>query len=223
MFRADSDPSENAQMYLAHIFRSGKGEQPLPLSQLAAALNVSAISVNQMCRKLQEAGLVDYVPYKGVSLTPVGERIAARILRRHRMWEVFLVEHLRMRWEEAHDTACRLEHDTPDEVIERLSVFLQHPRFNPQGEPIPTAAGEVPHTTTIPLAEMKAGQNGHCLSCTADTASSNFLATQGLRPGAPVRVLAVGPDGLLVEASGHKIAMTYSLAADVRVEPEEAL
>lgn len=213
--------SENIQMYLVHILRLGKDEKPVPLSQLAAALDVSPISVNQMCRKLQDEGLVQYTPYRGVALMPEGEQLAARVLRRHRLWEVFLVEHLHMNWAEAHEAACRLEHDTPDPVVERLAAFLHHPRVNPEGEPIPAATGELAAKLAQPLTEMKAGQKGYCLRCTADEASGAFLAGQGLRPGALIQVLAGGSQSMLVEVGGRKVTLDRSLAGTIQIEHEE--
>lgn len=211
--------SENMQMYLVSILRLGQGRQPVPLSQLGAALGVSAISVNQMCHKLQAEGWVAYLPYKGVSITPEGERVAARVLRGHRLWEVFLVEHLHMRSEEAHETACRLEHATPDGVVERLSLFLRHPQVNPEGDPIPASSGTVPTTLPRPMAEMKAGQSGYCIRCTADEASCAFLTGQGLRPGTSFHVVAVAPNSLLVEVAGRRVSLDLSLATAVLVEP----
>jgi len=212
--------SENIQMYLVNILRLGSKERAVPLSQLAATLDVSPVSANQMCRKLQDEGLVAYVPYKGVSITPAGEQLAARILRRHRLWEVFLVDHLQMRWEEAHETACRLEHATPDEVIERLDLFLSHPRVNPQGDPIPPSSGTLSTVARRPLAEMEAGQKGYCIRCTADEAGRALLAAQGLRPGTSFQVVAVAPESLLVEVGGQRVALSRSLAAALQVEPE---
>nr|MBC7245959.1 metal-dependent transcriptional regulator [Chloroflexota bacterium] len=213
--------SENIQMYLVNILRLGAQGQPVPLSQLAAVLAVSPISVNQMCRKLQDEGLVTYIPYKGVSISPAGKQLAARILRSHRLWEVFLVEHLQIGWEKAHETACRLEHDTPDEVIERLDAFLNRPRFNPQGEPIPTPSGEFTLALVSPLTDLKAGQMGSYVRCTADEETCAFLAAQGLRPGASLRVLAVALDSILVEVNGKRVALDRSVAATLQVEQEE--
>jgi DtxR family Mn-dependent transcriptional regulator len=218
MMDSPSPLSDNIQMYLVSILRMGQGRQPVPLSQLGAALGVSAISVNQMCHKLQDEGWVAYVPYKGVSITPAGERVAARILRRHRLWEVFLVEHLQMGSEEAHETACRLEHATPDEVVERLALFLSHPQVNPEGEPIPASSGAFSTTRPRPMVEMEAGQSGYCIRCTADEASCAFLSGQGLRPGACFQVVAVAPNSTLVEVNGRRVSLDLSLAAAVLVE-----
>lgn len=213
--------SENVQMYLVNILRLSEGEQPVPLSQLAAALDVSPISVNQMCRKLQDEGLVEYTPYRGVALTPTGGQLASRVLRGHRLWEVFLVEHLHLGWQEAHDVACLLEHDTPGWVAERLADFLHHPRVNPEGEPIPDATGTPSKKREQTLADLEVGQKGYYLRCTADDASGEFLVGQGLRPGARVQVLASGAQSLLVEVSGRKVTLDRLLAGTVQVEPEE--
>ncbi len=213
--------TESVQMYLVNILRLGEEGQPVPLSRLAAALHVSPISVNQMCRRLQDEGVVTYVPYKGASLTSEGQQLAARILRRHRLWEVFLVEHLQMTWEQAHDAACRLEHTTPDDVVERLDVFLGHPRVNPEGEPIPPSSGGFSPAPLRPLAEMKVGQSGYFSQCTADETACAFLADQGLRPGAPLQVLAVAPRGSLVEVDGRRVALSHSLAIALHVKPDE--
>jgi len=213
--------SENIQMYLVNILRLGQGGQLVPLSELAAALDVSAVSVNQMCHKLQDEGWVSYVPYKGVSITAAGEQEAARILRRHRLWEVFLVEHLQMRSDEAHEAACRLEHTTPDQVVERLASFLSHPRVNPEGDPIPGSTGAFSMTRSRPMGEMEAGQSGYCIRCTADEASCAYLTGQGLRPGASFQVVAVAPNSLLIEVNGRRVALDRSLATAVLVQPDE--
>ncbi|MBM4429688.1 MAG: metal-dependent transcriptional regulator [Chloroflexi bacterium] len=212
--------SDSIQMYLVNILRLSNEGRAVPLSKLAATLEVTPVSVNQMCRKLQSDGLVTYVPYKGVSITLAGEQVAVRVLRRHRLWEVFLVEHLHMRQEEAHETACLLEHATPDEVIERLDGFLRYPRVNPDGEPIPVSAGTLPSSRPRPLLELHVGQRGHCVRCTADEASAAFLHGQGLRPGVPFRVLASASESLLLEVAGRSLVLDLSLATTVLVEPE---
>jgi DtxR family Mn-dependent transcriptional regulator len=213
--------SDSVQMYLVTIHRLAAETQPVPLSQLAAALGISPVSVNQMCRRLQDEGLVTYEPYKGVSVTDAGQQAAARIWRRHRLWEVFLVEHLQMGATAAHDTACQLEHATSDTLAERLAEFLSHPRVNPEGEPIPDSSGSLSSTHPHPLEAARAGQSGHCIRCTADEASCAFLTAQGLRPGAPFQVVATAPDSLLLEIRGRTIALDRSLATAILVEIEE--
>jgi DtxR family Mn-dependent transcriptional regulator len=170
-----------------------------------------------MCHKLHHDGLAEYVPYKGVTITADGAQLASRILRRHRLWEVFLVEHLQMGLQEAHGSACQLEHATSDEVIERLARFLSHPQVNPEGDPIPDAAGESRVTETRALADMDIGQCGEYVQCDAGETCRAFLAAQGLRPGTPFQIVATAADSLLLESNGRTIALSVPLASAVRV------
>jgi DtxR family Mn-dependent transcriptional regulator len=213
--------SDSVEMYLVSILRLAGDRLPVPLSKLAAVMEVSPVSANQMVRKLQDEGLVIYEPYKGVAVTEAGERLAARILRRHRLWEVFLVEHLQMASTAAHETACRLEHATSEALAERLAMFLSHPQVSPEGEPIPDSSGRLSSAHPEPLEAARAGQSGHCIRCTADEASCAFLIAQGLRPGAPFQVVATAPDSLLLEISERTIALDRSLATAIQVEIDE--
>jgi DtxR family Mn-dependent transcriptional regulator len=213
--------SESIETYLVTILRQSPSNAPVPLSRLARALEVSPISVNQMCRRLQDQGLVSYQPYKGVSCTPAGRQVAVRILRRHRLWEVFLVDHLEMAWEEAHDAACRLEHSTPDDVIERLDLYLGRPQVNPQGDPIPTHAGELAPAGYRSLAEVEVGQRVYFVRCAADESVRTFLRLQGLRAGAPLHIDAVAAGGLLIEVNGEQLAIDRPLAEQIIVGTAE--
>jgi DtxR family Mn-dependent transcriptional regulator len=209
-------------MYLLSILRLGEESEPVPLSQLATTLQVSSVSVNQMCRRLEEEGLVSYAPYKGVTITPVGAEVARRILRRHRLWEVFLVDRLQVDSAQAHDMACRLEHATSDQLTERLSSFLGHPKTNPEGEPIPESSRQILPRPVQSLTELEAGSAGYCIRCMSDDASCTFLRGQGLRPGAPFAVLAVAPDSMLLDLDGTRVALTRLLARSVLVSTEMA-
>lgn len=212
--------SESIETYLENILRLGQKSRTVPLSRLAEALGVSPISVNQMCRKLQDQGLVEYVPYKGVSCTPKGCELAARVLRRHRLWEVFLVERLEMTWEEAHDAACQLEHSTPASVEERLDAYLGHPQVNPRGDPIPGAGGIYDPPVLRTLAEVEVGQRVYYVRCTGDTTTCAFLLGEGFRAGVPVQVLAAAPRGLLVEVGERSMALQRVIAEVVLVGSE---
>jgi len=213
--------SESMQMYLVTIARLQADSQPVPLSQLAQVLSVSPVSVNEMCRKLQDQGLVIYQPYKGASLTSEGEGRAYRILRRHRLWEVFLVEKLGFEYDQAHDAACQLEHATPDRLTDRLDVFLGQPTVNPKGDPIPRADGALPARLLRPLTELSAGQRGHVVRCDVDGPAQAFLDEQSVRPGAPLVVVATAEDSLLVKVGETHISLARALAEAVQVEPEE--
>ena len=213
--------SESVQMYLVTIARLRVDDRPVPLSQLAEALSISPVSVNEMCRKLQEQGLMVYRPYKGASLTPEGERRAYRVLRRHRLWEVFLVNKLGFDYDQAHDAACQLEHATPSLVADRLDVFLGYPTVNPEGEPIPGASGDLPARPSRPLAALSAGQRGHVTGCDASGAARAFLDEQGIRPGASLAVVATAGDSLLVQVDEAHVSLAHALAEAVQVEMTE--
>jgi DtxR family Mn-dependent transcriptional regulator len=116
---------------------------PLALADLAGSLAISPVSANQMVRRLQEQGLVEYHPYHGVALTPGGRQAARRVLRGRRLWATFLVAHLGFTPEEADALACSLEHVTPPEAADRLAQFLGNPAVGPLGNPIPPAPAAV--------------------------------------------------------------------------------
>lgn len=212
--------SDSMQMYLVTIARLRTDSRPVPLSQLAETLSVSPVSVNEMCHRLQDHGLVVYRPYKGTSLTEEGERRAYHILRRHRLWEVFLVNTLGFDYEQAHDAACQLEHSTPNQVADRLDAFLGYPSVNPQGEPIPRTDGSLPSRVLLPLTALSAGQRAHVVRCDVNEAARAFLDEQGICPGVTLTVVAVAEDSILVLVEGTYLSLAWSLAEAVQLEME---
>ncbi|MEA2008028.1 MAG: metal-dependent transcriptional regulator [Chloroflexota bacterium] len=213
--------SESIQMYLVTIARLQVDDRPVPLSQLAEDLSISPVSVNEMCRKLQDQELVIYRPYKGASLTQEGGRQANYILRRHRLWEVFVVDKLGFDYDQAHDIACQLEHSTSKLLADRLNVFLDYPAVNPQGEPIPRADASLARRESLPLSGLSTGQGGHVIRCDASEAASAFLYEQGVRPGATFAVVATAGDSLLVQVDGAYISLARPLAEEIQVELSE--
>lgn len=198
--------SESEEMYLNTIARldeDGDGGR-IPLSSLAQALGVQPVSANQMVRKLADAGLVDYAPYKGVQLTAEGETVAARVLRARRLWQVFLADRLQLTPKDANALACRLEHVTPTHVVDRLDGYLDEPVVSPFGKPIPRRAnGEDASYDApgcAPLATVLIGDSADVVRIDADGPALSFLRAQGLQAGARVRVSAIGDDGSLLLA-----------------------
>ena len=213
--------SESEEMYLATIARiqeTGQGG-PVPLSQIASDLAVLSVSANQMVRKLEEAGLVTYTPYKGVDLTRIGEWEASRILRHRRLWEVFLVERLHYTPAEADQLACRLEHTLPSEAAERLSEFLGNPIESPQQQPIPFAHAEHPLMHAIPLSQMRLNQIARVVELSCDAAARSFLDLQGIRSGARLCVLASTASGetLIQSETGRSVCLAGALTQSIRV------
>jgi DtxR family Mn-dependent transcriptional regulator len=212
--------TESMQMYLVSIARLRTDGRPVPLSELADALSISPVSVNEMCRKLQDHGLVDYRPYKGATLTQDGERRAFHILRRHRLWEVFLVEKLGFSYKEAHEAACQLEHATPNAVANRLDAFLGYPSVNPQGEPVPRTDGSLPSRTLVSLAALSAGQRAHVVRCDVGDAARIFLDEQGIRPGVSLTVVAAAAGSVLVQVGEAQLSLAPGLSEAIRLEME---
>jgi DtxR family Mn-dependent transcriptional regulator len=213
--------SESIEMYLLRIALLQENTRPVPVPLLAQELSVSPVSANEMCRKLTDRGLIEYEPYKGVTLTASGEALARRVLRCRRLWEVCFVEKLGIAPREAEEMACRFEHVTPDELADRLAAFLGHPAFSPQNEPIPYDANMPVLSPTRPLAALAVGEDGQIAGATAaDGAAHDFMYGQGIRPGAAVTVLAVAADGaLLVEIAGRRLSLAAAVARDIHVSP----
>ena len=211
--------SESVEMYLLRIALLQEQDRPVPISMLAEEMTVSPVSANQMCRKLEERGLIHYEPYKGVTLTLPGEALAMRVLRKRRLWEVLLADKLGLEPGEAEDIACRFEHVTPDWLGERLADFLGNPAFSPQQEPIPPSIGAAvrrPRRVLTALGLNQQAQVGRVL--VEDSATREFLRSHGIQSGAPITVLATAPAGaLLVESAGVRLMLVAELAQQIEV------
>lgn len=219
----DSQPSteslsESVEMYLLRIALLQEDDRPVPISALAEEMAVSPVSANQMCRRLEERGAVHYEPYKGVRLTLHGEAVAMRVLRKRRLWEVFLAEKLGLDPKEAEEIACRFEHVTPDVLGERLAEFLGNPKFSPQHEPIPASLGEAVRRPRLILTALQAGHAGRVVDIEGDEATRSFLRSQGIAAGAAVKVMAAAADGgLLVQTPASTVTLSGDVAQHIVV------
>jgi DtxR family Mn-dependent transcriptional regulator len=141
MIRKISPSEEN---YLKAIFHSTTVQNPLvSTTVLATEMQTKPSSVTDMIQRLSEKSLVNYTKYKGVSLSAAGRDSALKTIRKHRLWEVFLVDHLHFSWDAVHDIAEQLEHIHSEALTEHLDIFLGHPKTDPHGDPIPTKEGAV--------------------------------------------------------------------------------
>lgn len=177
--------SESIEMYLVTAALERRDDKPVPLSVLAEKLCVSPVSVNEMCHRMTERGLVEYQPYKGIVLTSEGERVAQRVLVRRRIWATFLQQHLGLEQKEAQDIACQLEHIASDRLTEALATYLGQPLLRLR-------------LTTLRLSMVGAGQWAKVLTLPAEEPLRNFLVSQGITRGTFVRVLAVGAEGTIL-------------------------
>jgi DtxR family Mn-dependent transcriptional regulator len=177
--------------YLKAIYHlTGNGGGNVTTNALAGHLQTTPAAVTDMLRKLSEKRLIHYEKYKGVSLTPDGNKIALSVIRKHRLWELFLVERLNFAWDQVHDIAEQLEHIRSDQLVEKLDTFLGHPRYDPHGDPIPDKEGRFHERDTQPLASLAVGGSGILSGVTDHSAGFlRHLQQFGLRIGATVRLV----------------------------------
>ena len=217
MIGHEHETSEAEEMYLITVARAiedGEGP-PVSVTTLARELEVTSVSANQMVKKLETLGLVEYTPYKGVDLTSDGERLAGSVLRSRRLWGVFLVEHLGLTPRRADEVACEMEHVTPTEVADRLSEFLGEPSRGPQGREIPRGDAPVIRTTEA-LADADVGAEVRVVS--APPSVARFLEASGIAVGDTIRVLAIATDAsILVQAGDSTVHLALDVTHDIVV------
>jgi DtxR family Mn-dependent transcriptional regulator len=216
-------PSSSVGDYLKAIWEIS-GSEPASTSDVAARLLISSASVTNMFGRLQEMGLARYERYRGASLTRRGRREALRLVRRHRLIETFLLEHLGYSWQDVHEEAERLEHAVSDEFTERLAELLGHPERDPHGDPIPAADGTLAPERSSPLSEAGIGQRVRIVKVDDESAPFlNYLGERGLVPGRVVRVEEVRAlDGVVAveDEYGEKHHLGESLACRIFVQKE---
>jgi DtxR family Mn-dependent transcriptional regulator len=150
-------PSEQIENYLKSIYKLQESEGKVTTTSLSERLRISPPSVTEMIKKLADEGSVTHTPYKGVELTVEGRKKALHIIRRHRLWELFLTEVLKYPWDEIDEEAERLEHITSERLEQRLDEALGYPRKDPHGHIIPTAGGDIEEAALLSLADVEPG------------------------------------------------------------------
>ena len=188
-------PSSTVENYLKAIHHGQsalpKGQRLLPMGHVATALSVTPGTATTMVKALAESGLVEYEPYSGVRLTKAGDKLAALVLRRHRLVELFLVQVMGMRWDEVHDEAEQLEHVVSDRLIDRIDEMLGQPTHDPHGDPIPSADGAI---APLPNDNLLTCPTATSLKVTRitdqDPAFLRFVESNNLKPGQRIEVEA---------------------------------
>jgi len=212
--------SESVEMYLKAMLEMGDREV-LAIGRLAERLGVTTVSATEMIRKLGEMGLTNHIPYKGVILTEKGREVACNVMRRQRLWEVFLYEYLKIEWALVYELACSLEHATAPEVTEALALFLGNPTTCPRGNPIPAADGSFTPLDTFPLSEAAAGDALRVIAVNAtSTEILRYLQERQILPGAEIAVLEVAPlqGPLNLKVGEREVALGLSIAEFVLVK-----
>ncbi len=216
--------SRAVEDYLKAVYKLLRDRPAVSTNALAEELGRSAASVTNMVKSLAEQGLVEHTPYHGVRLTASGELTALRIIRRHRVIELFLIEKLGYSWEAVHQEAERLEHAASDALIDRMARALGEPSEDPHGSPIPTREGVIEVTESVVLVGLEPGLSGVVREVSDDSAEGlRRLASLGLFPGTRIRVLERADDGagMSVEVNGERQVVEDGLAAAVFVEVDE--
>jgi DtxR family Mn-dependent transcriptional regulator len=205
--------TSTVENYIKQLYLLGqeKPRKPVLMGELARTMRVVPGTATTMVKAMARAGLVRHTPRVGARLTPSGERLALQMLRKHRLIEMFLVQTLGLDWSEIHDEAELLEHALSDRLVERLDAFLGHPRVDPHGDPIPSAAGRMPAHAALPLADLPAGAGATLARITRQDAEFlRFLHEAGLHPGRRLKLTRRDPvaDLLVITlADGREVSL----------------
>ena len=219
--RLTGGPSKSVEDFLKAVYTLQQRSERVSTNALKEALNISAPSVTDMARRLVDAELVDYRKYYGVRLTVEGEQLALRVLRRHRLIELYLVQELGYDLHEVHDEAEALEHAVSDQFVEAIAHKLNDPQFDPHGDPIPAADGSVTRRVLHPLSELELYTAARVSRfITTDPEMLQHTIDRGFVLDAVVEVIARDPfDGpLTIRLDGDELIIGYNLAASILVE-----
>ena len=219
----DARPSEAIEDYTKAIYALGaRGDGSVTTNALAERLGVTAGSASAMVKKLAERGLAEHRPYHGVQLTPAGERVALRVMRNHRLVELYLVEHLGVPWDRVHEEAEALEHVISEDLRARIAAKLGHPTHDPHGDPIPDADLVIDEGRTRSLADLDVGDHGRFVRVSdADPGMLRYLDGRGIALGDDLEVLERQPFGgpLTVRLGTGTHVLGGALARAMRIAP----
>ncbi len=215
-------PTPAIEDYLKTIYQLSDGETPVGTSAIAERLGISPASVTGMLKRLAQHGLIEHELYQGATLTERGREEALRMIRRHRVIELFLVEVLGYTWDQVHEEAERLEHAASDLLIDRMAGVLGNPETDPHGHPIPSSGGQFRPPDLPRLADLNEGDRGVLRRVSdEDPEALRYLARLNLIPGVRLQVLERtpfrGPMRVLVEDREQMVGL--ELAARLSVEP----
>ncbi len=208
--------------YLKTIYHLSQGEsEGISTNAIAAKIETKASSVTDMIKKLNEKKLVTYQKYQGVTLTSEGIMAAKMIVRKHRLWEVFLVDKLAFNWDEVHAVAEELEHIKSEKLINKLDAFLGYPTEDPHGDPIPNAKGEIKKINKMLLSETKVGQQIICVGVKdSSTEFLQYLDKQKIALGTSIEIVEIEPfdQSYIVNINGITLTITKKIANNLFVQ-----
>lgn len=226
MSRTSEVLSRSVEDFLKAVYSLQQADERVSTNALAEALNVKAPSITDMARRTVEAGWIDYERYKGVQLTEAGRAIALRIIRRHRLIELYLVEELNYALHEVHEEAEKLEHAVSERFIEAIAAKLGHPELDPHGDPIPDSEGMMVARTLLPLTELPLNTAAQVARLNAgDSDMLQHILERDFKLNKQVTVIQRDPfDGpLTVHIDGEERILGHNAAACVLVEAASAV
>ena len=208
--------------YLSAIYKYRNKNGEIKANLIAEKLQVSNAAVSDMLKKLSNDGHIKYEPYKGIKLTVNGEEYAKKMVRRHRIWEVFLHQVVGLKWDEVHDEAHKLEHSTSDKLLNKMEEMLDFPEFDPHGDPIPSKDGSLPQQKkTVPLSILKEGQPGKVIRVNDfDNSFLQYISKIGIKLDKDITVKDVlnFDRSMLVSVEKKEINISNTIAANIFVE-----
>ena len=208
--------------YLSAIYKYQDDQGRIKPNIIAEKLGVSNAAVTDMLRKLSKEKYVNYEKYKSINLTEKGRAYARNMVRRHRIWEVFLNQVVGMPWDKVHDEAHRLEHSSSDELINRMEEMLEFPEYDPHGDPIPSKEGKVPKLKkNIPLSLLKEGEKGKVIRVNDfDKDFLVYIAEIGINLQEIIEMKTVRKfdKSMLINVNGRDCNISRRLAENVFVE-----
>lgn len=219
------DLTQTEENYLKAIFSlSIEASKAVSTNAIAEQLATKASSVTDMVKKLSEKKLVNYKKYQGVALTVLGREIAVKIVRKHRLWEVFLVKHLDFSWDEVHDVAEQLEHVKSTKLVQQLDAFLEYPTHDPHGDPIPDADGNIPLHTDLVLASLDAGAS--CVIIGVKDTSTSFLKyldSSGITLGTEIALLHKEEfdNSMSLQMGANQLSVSHQITKNLLVKKTE--
>jgi len=206
--------------YLKSIYHLSLNSINVSTNQIATLLNTRAASVTDMLKKLADKELINYTRYQGVNLTPTGENIAIHIIRKHRLWEYFLVEKLNFKWDEVHEMAEEMEHISSKELIDRLDKFMDYPKHDPHGDPIPDSDGHFKAHELKPTSSLNVNQKG-IISGVRDhsTAFLQYLEKQQLTIGKKIKVTEINDydHSMIVQVENKQTPISREVAENLLI------
>ncbi|MBA4745524.1 MAG: metal-dependent transcriptional regulator [Muricauda sp.] len=217
--------TRSEENYLKTIFHLGGGDtKSITTNAIAEQMETKPSSVTDMAKKLSEKGLVDYVRYQGVSLTDFGTKTALSIIRKHRLWEVFLVEKLDFTWDEVHEVAEQLEHIKSEKLIDKIDELLEFPKYDPHGDPIPTKDGKFQERDEKLLSEMPINSKGICVGVKDSSVPFlKFLDKNKIALGNTIKIMDKEDfdNSLRIQMEGKEMRISHQIASNLYVKKND--